>query len=198
MIPSIGGDKGAMTYVRHSGIDCYEYGGTWIFDEADRLTAGTAVVVNAALAGNFWPLPDGSTAKRHPDFNVIWTANTFGTGRDALYSASERLDAATLNRFAGGVIRFEYDSNLETHLCPTETIREGLQEIRDLMNASHIRRIISPRHLMAAHSDHVVLGLSEKDAINSALTDWSEGDLINIGFSTSRIERIQVLAQGGA
>ena len=60
---------------------------------------------------------------RHSSFRVIAGANTKGCGAVAGYTARQRLDAATLDRFA--VIELAYDAELERSIALGEPKRPG-------------------------------------------------------------------------
>ena len=189
-IPGIGGEEGTFTYIPTKLIHLYEFGGMAIADEFDRLMAGTAVALNAAIAGTSWVLPDGRMIHRHKDFVFVATSNTFGNGRDGKYSGAQKLDAATLNRFAGGIIRWGYDPALEAVLCPNESLREAITKYRQPMADARIARIISPRHLQAAFAAVSQHGLTHEEAVGEAFSEWSEKDLRAIGMPDNVVEAI--------
>lgn len=189
-IPGIGGEEGTFTYIPTKLVGLYESGGMGVLDEFDRLLAGTAVALNAAIAGSSWVLPDGRKIRRHKDFVCVATSNTFGNGRDGKYAGAQKLDAATLNRFAGGIIRWEYDPALEAVMCPDEALRVGITKYRQPMADARIARIISPRHLQAAYAAVTQHGLSHEEAIAEAFAEWSEKDLRAVGMTSSVVDAI--------
>lgn len=70
------------------------------------------LTANSALANGYVTFPDNPIpVNRHADFRMIATANTFGNGADRVYIGRNRLDAASLDRFA--VINVDYDVELE-------------------------------------------------------------------------------------
>lgn len=94
----------------------FEHGGVWIADEIDAWDAAALLSINSALANGFVTFPDNQIpVKRHANFRMLATANTFGKGADRVYIGRNELDAASLDRYA--VIEIDYDSNLESHLC---------------------------------------------------------------------------------
>ena len=93
----------------------YKEGGLIVIDEIDTGNPGIIAGLNALLANDHYMFPNGETVPRHPKFRVLACANTNGTGAVAGYTARQRLDAATLDRFA--VISFEYDAGLEMQLA---------------------------------------------------------------------------------
>jgi hypothetical protein len=88
----------------------FEFGGLFLFGETDASMPGALLPFNTALANNWMDFPDG-VVKKHPDFRVVADANTFGTGADRQYVGRNKLDAASLDRYA--VIEWDYDEALE-------------------------------------------------------------------------------------
>lgn len=98
-------------YVRTPFRDAYEHGGVFLLDEVDAGGA-SLVVLNSALANDYCMFPD-TMVKRHADFILISTANTFGHGGDRMYTRNQ-LDGATLDRL--WAVAFDYDECLEASL----------------------------------------------------------------------------------
>ena len=95
-----------------SGI--YGTGGIFNFEEIDRADPGVVITLNNALAGQvLYNSVNGEEIDRHEDFIPVATANTFGLGANREYTAAERLDAATLDRFRMGRIYVSIDESLE-------------------------------------------------------------------------------------
>jgi len=184
-VPNI--SDGLPVYTQSKVVEAYQRGGIIVFDEFDRLASGTAVALNAAIAGSSWPLPDGTVATRHEDSVFICTANTFGHGGNRTYNAANQLDGATLNRFAGGIVNWGYDEALEKSFCPNAELRNLLIDAREKMNNANIQRIISPRHLQVAYAMTEVHGLPVRQAFLEALADWNENDLRMIGLDANEV-----------
>jgi cobaltochelatase CobS len=98
----------------------YKEGGLVLLDEIDTGDPGILAALNAMNANGHYTFPNGERVKRHPSFRVIAGANTKGTGAVAGYTARNRLDAATLDRFA--VIELTYDPDLEFALATGKPI----------------------------------------------------------------------------
>lgn len=88
----------------------FEFGGLFLFGETDASMPGALLAFNTALANDWMDFPDG-VVQKHPDFRVVADANTFGTGADRQYVGRNKLDAASLDRYA--VIEWDYDEALE-------------------------------------------------------------------------------------
>ena len=106
----------------------YKSGGLVALDEIDTGDPGVVASINALLSNSHYLFPNGETVERHPRFYTLALANTRGTGAVAGYTARNRLDAATLDRFA--VIEIKYDAGLELALAcgqgvPSQPWRHG-------------------------------------------------------------------------
>lgn len=95
-------------YVGTGFRTAFEKGGVYLLDEVDNGNANVLTVLNSALANTFMAFPDGMV-KRHENFVLVATANTFGHGATAEYVGRNPLDAAFLDRFASVVIGYDND-----------------------------------------------------------------------------------------
>jgi hypothetical protein len=96
----------------------YKNGGLAALDEIDTGDPGVIASINALLSNAHYLFPNGETVEKHPQFYALAMANTKGVGAVAGYVARNRLDAATLDRFA--IIEIKYDDGLETVLATGE------------------------------------------------------------------------------
>lgn len=134
-------------YVTSAVRRAYSEGKVLIIDEIDAGNAGVFTFTNATLSNSAAGYPDGP-AIRHPKFQVIACANTFGTGADMVYIGRAQLDGATLDRYAALV--WDYDHDFELHLALQHNPNarqwvEQVQQWRKNMMKHKIRHIISPR-----------------------------------------------------
>jgi cobaltochelatase CobS len=104
-------------------LTAFEHGGIWCADEIDNSHPATLVTLNTAISNGF-VFAGGKRYDRHPDFRIVATANTFGTGPDAQYVGRSPLDFATLDRFRK--VTVGYDENVERHQCETKAARFGV------------------------------------------------------------------------
>jgi hypothetical protein len=93
----------------------YKEGGLLVLDEIDTGDPGVIASANALLSNSHYLFPNNETVTRHEKFYVLACANTKGMGAVAGYTARNKLDAATLDRFA--VIEMKYDEGLESALA---------------------------------------------------------------------------------
>lgn len=123
----------------------YENGGVWCADEIDAWDAAALLVANSALANGLCTFPDlDKPLRRHADFRMVATANTFGTGADRVYVGRNELDAASLDRFA--VIDIDYDLELERMFANgSDCWLEHVWKVRKAVIAKRIRHVVSSR-----------------------------------------------------
>jgi len=171
-------------------VKVYRDGGVLVLDEFDALVGDTAIAVNSALSGDSWTMPDGIVIKKSEDFFCLATANTFGNGAGrGAYSARNKLDGATLNRFAGGIIHWDYDTDFERNIIQDDEICDFFQDLRSTMKETGIQRIISPRHMLSAKKQKEMLKWDMSKIKSKALADWTEKDLRTVGMTKSFIDR---------
>lgn len=197
MVPNVstGDEKHRITEI----VNTFRDGGVLVFDEFDRLMGGTAVAANMALANDSWTMPDGSVIHKSPDLFILATANTLGQGKGrSAYVSAETLDGATLNRFAGGVIRWGYDRAFERMLIGDDEIVSFFHDLRDRADkAGLVSRIISPRHMITAKKQKHILGYDMERIRRIAVRDWNRKDLKTIGFDDQFIDGA-LATNGGA
>lgn len=129
----------------------FEDGGVMLLDELDNGHPGLLGELNQALALRVCAFADTMVAA-HPDFHLVATANTFGTGGDQRYVGRQTLDAATLDRFT--MIEVPIDPKLERRLAhahapskPNEVKRllKEVQRLRGIAERKHLPVVFSPR-----------------------------------------------------
>lgn len=126
----------------------FETGGVWIADEIDAWDAAALLAANSALANGYSVFPDSpQPIMRHPNFRMIATANTFGTGADRVYIGRNELDAASLDRFA--TVLVDYDVNMERAFS-NGNIQwlEYVWRIRKQVAKLNIRHVVSSRAII--------------------------------------------------
>lgn len=123
----------------------FQNGGVWIGDEIDAWDAAALLVANSALANGFAQFPDCETPiRRHADFRVVATANTYGSGADRIYVGRTELDAASLDRFA--VVAVDYDLAIERQLAGNQDRwLERVWDVRRSVQEKKIRHVVSTR-----------------------------------------------------
>jgi len=127
--------------------DAWLNGHGLLIDEIDGSADGSALLpVNQLLESNGAEIgfPDKPTpTPRHPNFRVIVTANTYGTGSDRVYVGRCQLDGSTLDRFAQ--LSWPYDEAMEARQCANGDWVRYVQKARRAVEALELRHIVSPR-----------------------------------------------------
>lgn len=128
--------------VRTQLREAWEHGGVCLFDEFDILPAPVAGCTNMITGNDRVGFPDG-VIKKHADFVLIVTANTFGTGATRQYVGRQKLDAATLDRFV--MMDWPYCEALEQAITINRFWTNYVQAARAAAQELGILHVISPR-----------------------------------------------------
>ena len=120
----------------------YENGGVFLLDEFDAGNPNVLAALNQATANGHCPFPD-KMIEKHKDFIIVMAGNTFGGGGTIDYVGRNKIDAATLDRFA--FIYIDYDEVLEKALSSNDTWCLRVQDYRRRVIEKKVRTIISPR-----------------------------------------------------
>jgi cobaltochelatase CobS len=91
-----------------------ESGSLFMLDEMDNGNGGNLATLNSAMANGWVTFPNGRTVRFGSNMVFCAAANTYGTGPTAEFAGRNRLDAATLDRFA--YLPWDTDQGLETVL----------------------------------------------------------------------------------
>lgn len=129
-------------YVRTLFREAYENGGVFLLDEFDAGNPNVLASMNQATANGECAFADGMI-KKHEDFVVVMAGNTFGHGATSEYVGRNKIDSATLDRFA--FIQFDYDENLEMKISQNKEWCKEVQALRQKASDKKIKTIISPR-----------------------------------------------------
>jgi len=140
---------------RSEVVRVFAEGGLILFDEIDNADASMLVKLNTAIANGTFATPEG-LVRKNKNTVIVCTANTYGTGPDAMYVGRTRLDAATLDRFVCSTIEVDYDVKLEkklAHFLPAEKrdwLTSFVATVRKEIKAKHFRRLCSTRFVINA------------------------------------------------
>ena len=103
---------GNMVWKPSRFVDMFAKGGVFLIDELDKADPTVVTALNMATSnGYIVPVDATERIERHPNFIVLAGANALSS--DRAYTASTRLDASSLDRFA--TMRWNY--------CPLITAR---------------------------------------------------------------------------
>ncbi len=150
----------------------YRNGGVFLIDEMDAAGENVLMLLNTALANGHFENPIlGETIPRHKDFKVVACANTVGKGGDSTYTARNRLDGATLNRFI--LIPIDYDETIEKQICPDKALYKLLTNARKKLRDLKSDEVISTRSLDICYKQKCS-GVSMKDILISLTLGWPD------------------------
>ena len=161
-------------------VRVFRDGGLILFDEIDNADASMLVKLNTAIANGTIATPTG-LVRRNKDTYIVCTANTYGTGANAMYVGRSRLDAATLDRFVLAIIEVDYDENLEANImsCLSDRQRADLtafvNDVRDGIEVNKLHRLCSTRFVGAA-TKWLKQGASFDTIKRKFFFGWSESE----------------------
>lgn len=131
--------------------ESFENGGLYLLDEMDNASADVLVTLNSALANGVMAFPDGMVRK-HKDFRVVATGNTWGNGATAQYVGRSAIDGATLDRFVR--ILVGVDENVEDAMVdgiipePQLTLwKMAVRQARKNCDDNGLRVMVTPRSM---------------------------------------------------
>ncbi len=75
-------------------------GAVYCLDELDNGNSGTIATMNSSMANGWFTAPNGDVITMGKNLVIVGAANTYGTGPTAEFAGRNKLDAATLDRFA--------------------------------------------------------------------------------------------------
>jgi MoxR-like ATPase len=164
-------------YVRTLFREAFENGGIFLIDEMDAGNANVIVSINQALANCVCAFPDGMI-KKHPDFVVLASANTWGSGASREYVGRNQLDAATKDRFIP--IVWEYDTDLEDSMTPNKEWLAEVRRVRKAVEQHKIRQVISPR--ASIYGSKLLDAGMDWDEVRKMvlLKDMNESEILNV------------------
>lgn len=123
---------GAFTldgWITRPFVEIYEHGGVFLFDEMDAADPNMLLLVNNALANDQFQNPaNGKILKKHEEFIPMAAMNTLGTGANRRYVGRERLDLATLDRWAAGMVSMDFDHKLERRIFESIITAENVTD----------------------------------------------------------------------
>lgn len=129
----------------------FQDGGVMLLDELDNGHPGLLAELNQALALGTCAFADGMV-DAHPDFRLVATGNTYGSGGDRTFVGRQALDAATLDRFI--VIDVPIDPELEKRIAlahapsrrkEAQELLEKVWQLRATAEEKNLPVMFSPR-----------------------------------------------------
>jgi len=151
----------------------YKEGGVFVLEECDAGNKNTLLALNAAIAGSHGVFA-GRMVKRHKDFVLIATANTYGS-TDSGYSSRSKLDTSFLTRFL--VIKWGLDEELETSIINNEELDNIVKSARKEMFKLGYENL-SMRDALS-YKALVDIGIDNKEAAESTMFREVDGSQLN-------------------
>jgi len=129
---------------RKSGfVDAFENGKVFLADEMDACSANVLVLLNSAISNGFIETPDAKVIHAHEKFRFVGTANTNLRGSKDGFTARNKLDSATIDRFV--VIDWELDKDLEEKLTNNNGWLKIVRKCRKIASEQLEGITITPR-----------------------------------------------------
>jgi hypothetical protein len=158
-------------YVSTPFYDIYKNGGVFCLDEMDAANPNLINLLNGGLAGKMMSFPCGMV-QRHPDFVVVASANTFGTGSTEMFIGRNPLDAASQDRFQK--VYIDYDRDLERAIYSQQACEMVWAE-RDRL-AGRTGYVLSMRAIERV-DDYLSSGFTPSEAYEYAIADSLQPNL---------------------
>ena len=162
----------------------FKNGGLFFLDEMDASIPEVLIILNSAIANGYFDFPNGKV-DAHEDFRVVSAGNTMGTGANAEYTGRNRLDAATLDRFA--IIEFGYDSEIEKQLASTPELYEFILDLRNTIDGMDLKYVVSMRATINASKLDGVL--DKQDIIKSVILKGLPKDEMKMVYGNMTYDR---------
>jgi len=153
----------------------FKEGGMFFLDEIDASSPEALIILNSAIANRYFDFPIGRI-QAHKDFRVVCAGNTYGTGADMIYVGRNVLDGATLDRFV--VLNFDYDEQVERQLAYDEELYLFIKDLRDAINESNLRYIVSMRALINS-TKLLEIGIDKETILKTVIIKNMQKDDIN-------------------
>ena len=160
----------------------FKDGGMFFLDEIDASSPEALIILNSAIANRYFDFPVGRI-NANKDFRVVCAGNTYGTGADMIYVGRNVLDGATLDRFV--VLNFDYDEQVEKQLAYDEELYYFIKDLRDAINDSNLRYIVSMRALINA-TKLLQIGIDKETILKTVIIKNMQIDDINTINSGNR------------
>lgn len=124
-------------------VDAFKNGKVFLGDEQDACSSNVFTLLNSALSNGIINLPTGETIEVHDNFRYIGTANTNMRGAKNGFTARNKMDAASIDRFI--VIEWELDEVLEEKLTGNEGWLKIVRKCRKVAEEELDGVVITPR-----------------------------------------------------
>lgn len=124
-------------------VDAFLNGKLFLGDEMDACSANVFVLLNSAIENGFLLRPNGETIHAHENFRFVGTANTNLRGSKDGFTARNKLDAASIDRFV--VIEWKLDLDLEEKITANDGWLKIVRKARKIASEQLDGVTITPR-----------------------------------------------------
>jgi len=157
-------------------ISAFKEGGIFNMDEIDAGNANVLVVMNSALSNGFIECPNGEMIYAHKDFRFTSTANTVGRGATSKYVGRNKLDSATMDRFA--VLNYELDEDIELMMCGNDKeFHTAIKAMREEADKNYEDFMVSQRSSSRLYN-LITNGFSITDGLEIAVFKGCDEDIV--------------------
>ena len=156
--------------------DRYEHGGIFVLDEWDTGHSSLGTTLNKLLSSSSFDFPTegGGTVnvRKHPDFVVLATGNTYGQGGSMRYVGTNKINGASLDRFT--IFHMETDEDLTANILKDVDVDSALKVLPIWLQARrNVERysldvMVTPRCAFDTQA-YIVQGLSVERAFAGRL-----------------------------
>ena len=185
----VGSQNAAGDYIPSTFYQAWSKGGLFLLDEMDASDPYVLAKLNMAIANGVCDFPVVGNVTKNPEFRIIGAGNTAGGLSDGQYTAREKIDAATLNRFTR--VYFGYDTRVELALSGNnKPLCKFIQAVRACIAEKRIPAVVSYRQTInmakmlactAVNADGIEAPVfSAADAVRYAITNGLAGDDIKL------------------
>ena len=124
-------------------VDAFMNGKLFLGDEMDACSANVFVLLNSAIENGFLLTPENHVLHSHKNFRFVGTANTNLRGAKDGFTARNKLDAATIDRFV--VIEWKLDLELEEKITSNDGWLKIVRKCRKIAEEQLDGVTITPR-----------------------------------------------------
>jgi len=146
--------EGTIHFQKGILLDCMEKGYWLLLDEIDYGNPNILSILNNVMQFGFIYVPEiKERVYAHPDFRVIGTANTAGTGDEVgFYQGTNRLNRALIDRF-GTCVEFEFPTVAELSLI----IEKKVGKLKDM--SSFVQFVFEMRKAVTSNQIYMPFGI---------------------------------------
>lgn len=176
------------TYISSRIVDALRYDdgiSVICLDEYDSGDENVLLCLNSLMgdSDNRWlSLPNGELLEVKCRVIVVATANTFGRGRDRIYTGRNQLDGASLDRFGGqtAILEVDYSPAVEESKGLPADKLSWVRETREKMARACVRQILGTRFVISA-ARQLKVGIVWDTIKSRAMAAWTPQERAAVG-----------------